>query len=1019
MSANRIQTNDAAALMSARAGRRRTTLGAAISSCLSLAAMTSAYAQEAAVDEVVVTGYRASLADALERKRESTQMIESITAEDIGKFPDQNVAESLQRLPGVQINRANGHGTSVLIYGLRQNLITLNGDLFLTGREFYVSGEASGGGAGSNSQSSSLEGIPSEQIGGIDVIKSPTASNTEGGLGGIIDLKTRSPLAQADGLNLSGSARATEADDAEGGLTPVITLVAGYKFNDNFGITLGLSYDDEKTHIKEYQAQNRSQWLITNSAQNGSYVGSPTAATLSTIGQYYIIPQFAYFSDILEQRKTTGASLGIEWRWSDAMRGNFNWFHSRGEDENITYSNKTWFNGQGAAVGSLIPAIDPSRPYSIDGKGVVQSASFMANGAETATLYQSMDTRANNFQFATYFDNGGALSWEGHLAYAKATSDLQAAQADIEHGAYNNFAGAVIRPAAPGCNNGGSSCTGGNHGYTFNWTNGGTSGLPTVSYPNMFGVTDVLSNPAYITFKSNWAWANETDQKNLALRFDAKYDPSFADNIVLKGGLRYATRDVDQTFGRYLINGAGNLGLGGVGAGTAAGNCCISSGQSGTYLYYSDPGYATIPYSTAATNPGLVRNYQSFASGLIAVKDPYVGGMTNPATYLNTVWNQAGVTNNTAAFFKDTLSSFEVEETTTAAYFKLETGSPSDHFHVDAGVRVVFTELTVDNAQQAPVPTWYGTASWNGVNRNNIPSVASRDYVDVLPSLNITLDLTDTQKFRIGASRVVAPQDLFDLGLGKSYNFTRGADGPGGQARFAFANGSSGNPELDPFRASQFNVSYENYFAENAILVGGVFYKAVDNFVETQNIPTLVNDDFGGTTGNVNQPVNAGKGKIYGFELGAQYVFDFGLGLTGNYTRSNSESDQSTAFLDNTPIPGVSKDSFNLTAFYERAGFSARAAYSWRSEAVNDSLVGATFSFPDQYNIQRVWGIYAADYGQLDVQVGYDFSERLGILASINNVTGEAQHTYLQYKNLPFTYNDAGARYFIGVKAKL
>src|SRR5215831_12482214 len=599
MSANKIQTGGERS----RTTNRSTVLSAAISSCLAMAAATQVHAQAAKsepLEEVVVTGFRASLEDALVRKRDSNQQIESITAEDIGKFPDQNVTESLQRLPGVQIDRANGQGTAVLIDGLRQNLITLNGDIFLTGKEFYVSGEASGGGAGSNSQLSSLEGIPSEQISGIDVVKSPTALQTEGGLGGIIDLKTRSGLSQPMGWTAGGTVQGTKANDAEGGVTPVISLFGGYKLNENFGITAGFSYDHEKTHIKEFQDQNRSAWLITHSAQNGNYVGSPIPSTISTISQYYIIPQLAYFSDILDERKTTGATLGVEWRWSDRVRSKFDWFYSRLEDESFTYSNKTWFNGQGAAPGDAIPAIDPSKPYSIDGNGVVQSASFMANGAETATLYQKFKSNANNFQLATFFDINDGLRTDLRIAYAKADSDFQAAQADIEHGAYGAFnKPGFIAPTAPGCNNGGSSCVGGNHGYTFNWTNGGTSGLPTESYPNAYGVTDVLSNPAYTVFKSNWAWANLTDQKDFAVRANVEFEPSFAKDLTLTGGLRYAGRDIDQTFGRYLINGAGNLGLGGVGAGTPAGNCCIVPGQSGTYIYYSDPGYATIPYSTA------------------------------------------------------------------------------------------------------------------------------------------------------------------------------------------------------------------------------------------------------------------------------------------------------------------------------------------------------------------------------------------------------------------------------------
>src|SRR6185312_10827166 len=150
----------------------------------------------APLQEVVVTGYRASLESALANKRGSDLPIESIAPEDIGKMPDQNVAEALQRLPGVQIDRSQGKGTAVLIDGLRQNLTTLNGEAFLTGKEFYVSGEGSGGGAGGNSQYGSLEGIPSEEIGRIDVYKSPNASLNEGGLGGIVDLRTRDPLDQ-------------------------------------------------------------------------------------------------------------------------------------------------------------------------------------------------------------------------------------------------------------------------------------------------------------------------------------------------------------------------------------------------------------------------------------------------------------------------------------------------------------------------------------------------------------------------------------------------------------------------------------------------------------------------------------------------------------------------------------------------------------------------------------------------------------------------------------------------------
>jgi TonB-dependent receptor len=114
-----------------------------------------------------------------------------VSAEDIGKFPDQNVAESLQRLPGISIDRSNGQGTKARIRGLDQNVTLLNDDIFLSGLELYTQGE------GNVRKADSLEGIPSELLGGIDVYKSPNASQSESGLGGIINLKTRSPFPSA------------------------------------------------------------------------------------------------------------------------------------------------------------------------------------------------------------------------------------------------------------------------------------------------------------------------------------------------------------------------------------------------------------------------------------------------------------------------------------------------------------------------------------------------------------------------------------------------------------------------------------------------------------------------------------------------------------------------------------------------------------------------------------------------------------------------------------------------------
>jgi TonB-dependent receptor len=995
---------------------------------------SSASTADSATDlqEIVVSGFRESLESALNRKRESIQPIESIVPEDLGKMPDQNVSESLERLPGVSINRSGGKGTQVLIDGLGNNLITLNGEVLLTGREIYVAGEASGGGGTGGLQYASLEGIPTEEIGGIDVIKNPTAQNREGGLGGIIDIKTRSPLAQDQGLNLAGNLRGTQAQGQDGGATPVGALVGGYKFNDSFAITGSVSYDDTKTHDKQFQDQNRNQWLVTNTATVGSYVGSPIASTNTTLpgGQTYIDPQLAYFTDILDQIETKGATLGVEWKWNDNITSNLNWFYI-GEDETSTsYSNKAWFSGgsgENNAVGNpaSFPGIDPTQPYSIDGNGVVQSGTFMANDAETATLYEENKTKANNFQFNTKFAGDDKLSGNFGLAWAKATGDYEAAQADVEHGAYSAFGSSApsIQAGAPGCNNGANNCTNGNHGYSWTWNNGGTSGLPSATYNNNYGYTNVLSNPAYTLFKSNWAWANTLDEKTWAVHFDVHFKAS--DLVDLTAGARYQDREVDYVHGRYLENGISPYGVGGVGAGTPAGNCCTSA-SSGTWLYYQDPGYAAIPYSTPQTNPNLVLVYPNFASGSIAVKNPVTGGMTDPATYLNTVWKGAGITNGTESFFKDALNSYDVTEKTTALFIMGDSSDAAGVFHMNYGVRVVKTQLTVDGAETNPNgSTFVGTESWNGVNANDVPFSNSRSYTDILPTFNFVLNLNDTQKLRFGAARTTAPQNLQQLGAGLQYGFTRAApdtckSGGPNAVCFKFDGGSAGNSNLDPFRASQFDVSWENYFARNGLISVGAFYKAVESFVTTANVPTLVADGTTtGSTGNVTTPVNGGSGKIDGVEFGGQYAFDFGLGFQANYTRADSSSAQTSSFATELPIPGVSKNSFNGIVYYEHSGFAARAAYSWRGVAVNSGGVGSSFAFQDINGSQKVYTVYQAAYGQLDGQVSYDFGPHLGVVLSVVNLTDEKQHTYLQFPNEPFTYDDTGRRWYFGFKGKL
>ena len=114
----------------------------------------------------------------------------------------------------------------------------------------------------------------------------------------------------------------------------------------------------------------------------------------------------------------------------------------------------------------------------------------------------------------------------------------------------------------------------------------------------------------------------------------------------------------------------------------------------------------------------------------------------------------------------------------------------------------------------------------------------------------------------------------------------------------------------------------------------------------------------------------------------------------------------------------MSQNALTATGYYERNGFSARLSWSWRDKSINDSPVGSTFAFNNQNGVSKIYSIYQAPYGQLDGQVGYDFTKQLGVIFSVQNITGSYQHTYLQWPDLPFTYDNWGRRYYAGIKYK-
>lgn len=993
----------------------------------------AAAAPEEDPNMMVVTGFRESLATALTAKKNSNLIIESVTAEDIGKFPDQNISESLQRLPGVQIDRENGQGTKVRIRGLDQNVTLLNGENFVTGLEVFKVGE------GNFQRDNSLEGVPSDLIGGVDVYKSPNAALLEGGLGGIIDLKTRDALDLKQGFTAAGNGRANKGSGVNG-WEPTGALVLGYNFNDKIAVIASFSYDKTNDHHDVLGGENRGNWAFA------SRIDSATAPN-------YYAPEYRYVTDRDQFRRRWGATAGIDFKPTDLLELTFNYFHSQLKVDTREASIKFPFS-QGESLGLV-------GPFEIDSNGVLVSGTIRARSAEAISVTDESKINSDNAQFGVKWNNEKNFRASAFATISSADLNREVANNDVRFTQYSvaggatggptGFRSAPLNTAAPAT-------------FDFTYRNG--------AFPT-FGIAanspaDLFSNPANGYFKSHWAFGDRSEIKADSVRGDFSYDANSAeaDTVTISGGFRYSLRTVDFTSGRYLADYSNKC----VGSGAArvceANAAGLSAAEkaafpyvtnsSGQVLYFDASGNSSTnpangrpqPYQYNWTplgyfqdgaigfkscelpdpalrpngcdarfgnSPPLITPYETFTSAVSRVEavinSRFPGGtalvqdrgqQSNPVGWISALYPTTPF-----AFYEDPLQTFRVKEVTRTGYIMADVGGKNDPYHVNIGLRVVNTRLTVDQNQGTANPTYYGTDSWNGVLRDFQTTTTTRSYTDFLPSINAEANVTDESKFRFSAARVVSRQNLFDLGRGFSTDFTRDAN----TNLFTFTSGSRGNASLDPYRAFQFDLAYEYYTGRQGLLSIAGFWKEVESFPTTQTVPVFVNDQAGGRLGPVSQPVNGGGGRIRGVELAAQYAFDFGVGFTANYTYSNSRTDQHNDFENNLPFPGVSNHSANGQLYYQNAGFAARVSYTWRSKA----FLG-NFGFGDG-GTTRTLGITGKSYGQLDGQISYDINKYVGVFVEGINLTEADQSAYLQFPELPFRYETGSRRIYLGVKA--
>ena len=1017
---------------SARKKKWGTLLCGASAVSLLAALPMAAQAQEAGEetltqDVVVVQGIRGSLERAMDIKRDSNGVVDAISAEDIGKFPDTNLAESLQRITGVSINRVNGEGSEITVRGFGPgfNLVTLNGRTMPTAKVRAIGTRGTYGAGGD--RAFDFANLASEGVNGLEVYKTGQAILPSGGIGATVNIKTRTPL-DDPGTNFSLSAKAMNDTSVEAGddFTPELSGLASWTDDsDRFGIGIFGSYSKRDSGAPTQQVND---WIVRESEDgtiDGSYTrgdGSTQITNPPAAGQLYAIAQDSRydFSDLSRER--LNGQLVLQFRPMDNLTLTGDYTYAKNESEELRYEQTNWF-------------ATPLDQIIFDNDGPVATAVFMQennNGSKDIGFEQT--NRATKDELNSL---GFNAEWEVN---ERATVIFDAHSSKSESGGNNplGHTATFVTFGAPVILQ---------HSVDYR------SGYPIQSYTiddsvrgNGNGVLDVGDLATQVQRSNSSNMEHQVDEIDLRVVWDF-------DNSSLTVGGNYRDTEMDR-WTRTTQQDLGSWGL-------------------------SNPG------DVEQFAPGMVDSYcLSCLFDDVNVGQADIAFRADAAKLFPIL--QAAYPDN-AVNVSETADTVQEEITSLFAAFQMESEFLDRPARINLGIRYEETEVTSVTEQSVPSDIlWTADNDFLVVQSGDKQDVSgSGSYDHLLPNVDFQVDVTDNIVARASYSKTIGR-----VGYSSLFASTT-TDAPNRPSAFGGSlTGSSQNPALLPLESDNFDLSVEWYYGDASYVSAGYFDKRVKNFIgngvvernlfglrdpasgaagsrsgdaldiitdlgvdqSEANLFTLTAliDANGGDLAaaqaefesqlvggalpqsyvdqilgqydvgsdandplaifSVNQPINNREGNIDGMEFAWQHFFgDTGFGFQANYTMVNGdvELDPAASIDENQfALVGLS-DTANLTAIYEKYGFSARLAYNWRDTFLLTTNEGGDRS-----------GTYVEDYGQYDLNVSYDINEQLAVSFEGINLTGEDQRIYHRVPEQVFYVYELSPRYLLGVRYK-
>jgi iron complex outermembrane recepter protein len=863
--------------------------------------------------EIVVSGIRGSLEKAAQIKKESSQIVDVITAEDVGKLPDANVAEALQRVTGVQITRVFGEGQAVNIRGLQQVRVEVDGRTLL-GWSARVSPPEND----NLGRSSGLDSVPSSLFGKLEVRKSPLASQVEGGLGGSVNLSTPKPF-DFKKTTISLRAQSTYSDKAKK-YEPNISGLFTTTFADgNIGILIAGEYQKRSSNLQLFE---RNNWFSVLNGQPALTAGQPTTRVL--------VPRLLQYENVDIDRSRLGVNGSIQFRIDDNLVITADGLYSK---QNANRTNQfIALNLANSATALVVanPVIQDGYAVSGVARGNIRTGSQVREDPTTSYLF-GLNAKYDDGSFKANVD--GYYS-RGTLRQKIEVITLQTANNAVD-GIYDFRNGTIpsLNVVTP------NSVTALNPaGTPFNLTS-------TASFP--------LPRTDRLTYRANLLPGNLEEWTS---KVDLGYDNG--KGIVVSGGVRFVRLKADSNSFRSRSNGGyADTTISGVAVPGL--NPFINTGLPN---FLSDiPGNFPRAFLTATPNSAFI-----IARSLV----PVTGEPALPGDPLA----------------RNIARDYDLTEQTISGYLMFDAegeifGRPAK---LNAGVRLSNTDFVVDTFSQI------GNAS--------APFTPKRDrnsYINVLPSANLTVNVTDNFLVRASASQTLQRAGLADLAPSTFVDTTNKTS-------------SGGNASLVPPISSNMDVSFEYYTGRSSLISAALFYKDVSNFIVTNTTQQIIPGFESQGLIRVQRPDNVASAKVRGFEVGVQQFFDFlpspfdGFGVIANYTYADSKD--SNGF----PLVATSKHSYNLVALFEKGPLSARVAYNWRDDAVFEFTEGR----PD----------VIAARSQLDAQLGIDLSKRIALSFQAQNLIPKDSATVEISNFNPTALNSyalSERRYSVGLRIKL